>query len=294
MTRLTARLMTACTALALACAPVAAAAKSASSLNDLVGAKAAGAESDMQSRGWVLTDGHKGNNAAYTYWWNPGRKDCVMATTRDGRYAAISDVTPADCNQKSGSGGSRAAGAAAAGALIAALIVASSHKSGNHDDGQHYSDSQKEADYERGYRDGLHNSPYRVSGDKGSYSSGYDNGVQQRDRELAENRNNDGGYNSGYRNGGSDSGNNGYNSGYRNGGGGSAEPADFNDLVGAKAAGVETDLQARGFRNVDGFDAGNGKGTIWWNSRTRQCLQMITADGRADSITDIQTHDACR
>ena len=282
MTSLANRALTACTALALGLAPVAAAAKSASSLNDLVGAKAAGAESDMESRGWVVTDGHKGNNAAYTYWWNPGRKDCVMVTTRDGRYAAISDVTPGDCNQKSGGSSAGAAvGAVAAGALIAALIASSSHKSGNHDNGQHYSDSQKEADYERGYRDGLHNSPYRASGDRDSYSSGYNNGVEQRDRELADNRYGD-----------NSRGNNGYNSGYRNGGG--AAPAQYNDLVGAKAAGAESDLEARGFRNVDGFDAGNGKGTIWWNGRTQQCLQMITVDGRADSITDIQTHTACR
>jgi hypothetical protein len=215
-----------------------------------------------------------------------------MVTTRDGRYASITDVTSADCNQKSSGNSDAAVGAVAAGVAIAAIIAASSHKSGNHDDGQHYSDSQKEADYERGYRDGLHNSPYRASGDKNSYSSGYDNGVQQRDRELADSRNNDNGYNSGYRNGGNDSG---YNSGYRNSGGGSAQPAEFNDLVGAKAAGVETDLQSRGFRNVDGFESGNnGKGTIWWNSRTRQCLQMITVNGRAESIDDIQTHQYCR
>jgi hypothetical protein len=46
---------------------------------------------------------------------------------------------------------------------------------------------------------------------------------------------------------------------------------------------------------VDTFQSGNtGSGTIWWNGRSRQCLQMITADGRADSITDIHTHPRCR
>jgi hypothetical protein len=294
MTSFATRSLSACTALALAFAPVAAAAKSASSLNDLVGARASGAESDMEARGWVVIDGHKGNNAAYSYWWNSSRKDCVMVTTRDGRYAAISDVTPGDCNQKS-SGGSNtgaAVGAVAAGALIAALIASSSHKSGNHDNGQHYSDSQKEADYEHGYRDGLHNSPYHATGDRDSYSSGYDNGVQQRERELQDNHERSSGYNDGYRNGGNNSG---YSSGYRNSGGGSAQPAEFKDLVGAKAAGAESDLEARGFRNVDGFESGsNGKGTIWWNGRTGQCLQMITVNGRADSIEDIQTHQNCR
>jgi hypothetical protein len=85
--------------------------------------------------------------------------------------------------------------------------------------------------------------------------------------------------------------NNGNYNRYNSGGGG---PAQYSDLVGAKAAGVESDLQSRGFRNVDGFDAGNGKGTIWWNGRTQQCLQMITVNGRADSIEDIQTHQNCR
>jgi len=38
----------------------------------------------------------------------------------------------------------------------------------------------------------------------------------------------------------------------------------------------------------------NGKGTVWWNARSRQCVQMITADGRADSVTDIGSHPRCR
>jgi hypothetical protein len=243
-----------------------------------VGARAGSAESELQSRGWVLTDGHKGGSASYTYWWNSNRKGCVMVTTRDGRYSAITDATPGDCNQHSSGGGSDAAavGAVAGAAALAAVLLA--HKSGHHDSGQHYDEGQKEADYERGYRDGLHNSAWRNDSRSDSYSSGYQNGVDQRQRELADS-------------GGGWSDNRGSGSDRRYGG----ANADFSDLVGAKAAGVETDLQSRGFRNVDGFESGsNGKGTIWWNGRTRQCLQMITVNGRADSIEDIQTHQYCR
>jgi hypothetical protein len=281
----TTRTVLACTAFAMVVAPVAAAAKSASSLSDLVGARAGQAEGDLESRGWTLITGHKSNTAVYNYWWNRDRKDCVMVTTRDGRYSSITDTTAGDCNQKSGGSNDAATVAAVAGgaALLAALL---SHKSGHHDDGQHMTDSQKEAEYERGYRDGLHNSSYRNNTNNDSYSSGYQNGVNQRDQELNHSNNNYGYNNSG-------NGNNGYGNNYRNSG--SSSPAQFNDLVGAKAAGVETDLQSRGFRNVDGFQSGsNGKGTIWWNGRTRQCLQMITVDGRADSIEDIQTHQNCR
>ncbi len=271
-------------AASLAIVPVAAAARSASNLGDLVGARASGGESDLESRGWTMITGHKGGNSSYNYWWSRERKDCVMVTTRNGRYASITDASAGDCNQKSGGGNDAAKVAAIAGgaALLAALL---SHKSGHHENGQHYDDSQQEAGYERGYRDGLHNSAYRNNSNDGSYSAGYQSGVDQRQRELAET-------NSNYRDNSSYN-DNGYgNASYNNGGNGSV---DVSDLVGARAAGVETDLKSRGFRNVDNVQSGGpGKITIWWNGRTRQCLQMITADGRADSIGDIQTHPRCR
>lgn len=282
MKLLAVRMMHGSAAIVLALVPIAAAAKSASSLNNLIGSRAAGAESEMQARDWVMIDGHKGRDASYAYWWNSNRKDCVMVTTRDGRYSAITDASASDCNQKS-SGGNDAAAVGAVAGVAALAVILLSHKSGHHDDGKHSDDSQNEADYERGYRDGLHNSAYRNNGNSGGYSSGYQNGVEQRQRELAETNSNYGG------NGGYD--NNARNdAGYGNGGG----TVDVSDLVGAKAAGVETDLTSRGFLNVDGFESGNDKGTIWWNGRTRQCLQMITANGRADSINDIQTHPRCR
>ncbi len=280
------RAMHAMAAVALVVTPIAAAARSADTLRDLVGARAAGGESDLESRGWVQITGHKGGNASYTYWWNRNAKDCVMVTTRDGRYASITDASPGDCNQRAGGGndGAKVAAIAGGAALLALLL---SHKSGHHDDGQHYADARQEADYERGYRDGLHNGAYRNDSRSDSYSSGYQNGVDQRQRELDHGSNGYGGYNNGNDSGGYNRG-----AGYNRGGG---DRVEFSDLVGDRAAGVETDLQSRGFRAVDNFQSGsNGRGSIWWNDRSRQCLQMITVDGRADSIEDIQTHQRCR
>lgn len=252
---------------ALVATPVAVVAKSASSLSDLVGAKAAGAETDMENRGWVVTDGHKGSSSAYTYWWNSSRKDCVMVRTSDGRYAAITDVTPADCNQKGGSGAGAAVGAVAGLALIAALA---SHKSGHHENGTHYSNQNDEAQYERGYNDGLYNQPYHNYDRNEAYGSGYQNGVEQRQN------------NTGYRN------DHRYGAGY-------AASVDVSDLEGARAAGADSAMQSRGFRSVDGFQSGSdGRGTVWYNTRTRQCLQMIVANGHVDSIQDIHSHPRCR
>jgi hypothetical protein len=74
-----------------------------------------------------------------------------------------------------------------------------------------------------------------------------------------------------------------------------AAPVKLDDLQGARAAGALDEMERRGFRNVDGFQSGaNGSGTVWWNGATRQCMQLITVDGRIDSVTDIKTHPKCR
>lgn len=260
------RVISICVSAALVGGPVAAAAKSASNLRDLIGARAAGGERDLQRRGFVLTDGHKGSSSSYTYWWSASRRDCVMVRTSDGRFQSINDVSAADCNQQNHHGNAGTAAAAGVAAIIGAAILA--HKSGHHDDGRHYSDAEREAQYERGYRDGLHGLSSREGAE--SYQSGFRNGVEQRGRETT------------------------YQPSYSsNWGGGSA--IDLNSLVGARAAGVESELQANGFRSVDGFASGNnGRGAVWWNRRTSQCVQVITVDGRADSVMDIGTHPRCR
>lgn len=229
-------------------------------------ARAAGAEQDLRSRGFVLTDGHKGDSTAYTYWWNYSNEDCVMVQTREGRYSAISDVSAADCNQKShhGSGNAAAAGIAI-GALIGAAILA--HKSGHHDDNQHLSDSSLEAEYERGYRDGLHGQAVNLRSRSDNYRSGYETGVEQRNRETHYDPSEYWG----------------------------SSRLNLSSLVGERANGVESELRSNGYRDVDNFASGdNGRGVVWWNGNTRQCVQVITVDGRADSVTDIGTHPRCR
>jgi hypothetical protein len=72
-------------------------------------------------------------------------------------------------------------------------------------------------------------------------------------------------------------------------------PVKLDDLQGARAAGALDEMERRGFRNVDGFQSGaNGSGTVWWTGASRQCMQLITVDGRIDSVTDIKTHPKCR
>jgi len=76
--------------------PLSVMAKSPSDIADLVGARAAGAESEMQARGYVDVGG---NNT----WWNASKKQCVKVRVSQGRYSSISQLKASSCGQKTGS-----------------------------------------------------------------------------------------------------------------------------------------------------------------------------------------------
>lgn len=265
MTKSLSRLVHVVASSVLIATPIAVSAKSADNLRDLIGARGSSGEMELSRRGFVVTDGHKGAGSSYTYWWNGVKRDCVMVRTANGRYASISDVSAADCNQQSHHG-SGAAVAVGVGALLGAALLA--HKSGHHDDQQHMSDQAAEAEYERGYRDGLHGQDYHNYNRNDAYAGGYRSGVDQRGRETD----------------------------YRHSGAAGYSPSvNISDLVGARAAGADSALRSRGFLDVDNFESGrDGAGVIWWNNRTRQCVQVITVDGHIDSAVDIGQHPRCR
>ncbi|MDR7146373.1 hypothetical protein [Rhizobium sp. BE258] len=77
----------------LALIPLDASARSPLDIADLVGARAPGAESEMQARGYVDVGG---NNT----WWNAARKQCVKVRVSQGRYASISQLKASSCGQK--------------------------------------------------------------------------------------------------------------------------------------------------------------------------------------------------
>lgn len=242
----------------------------ASAVSDLEGARAAGALDDMAARGYIQTSSYNADGGIYTYWWNRDTRSCIRLLSSNGRIAATKTSDASDCGQRSGGGGNDAAAAAIAGAAIIAGVAALSHKS-HHRQDQEYSDSQSYADFERGHRDGLYANAFSDWGNSAQYRSGYDSGVRER---AQQNR---------------------YRGGNYYGRSDSASPAYFEDLIGARAAGGLSDLQSRGFRQVDSFSSGNnGAGTVWWNGRTRQCLQAITVDGHIEVLNDIQTHPRCR
>lgn len=245
-------------------------ARTPSGVRDLVGARAAGGESQLETRGWVHIKTEAGDDRKWSYWWQPVQKSCVSIAVVEGRFEAITTTPAADCNQKAGK---KTDGAAiAAGVGIAAIIgaVALAHKSHNHESGQHYTDDASDAGFERGYRDGLYNQTYHNYDKSDAYSRGYESGVSQRGHETT------------------------YRSGHRSDAAGYSSSVDLNDIVDARGSSAEGEMQARGFRNVGGLKSGNSSYTYWYNARTKQCVQMGVAEGRVQNVADIGTYQGCK
>lgn len=66
-------------------------------LRDLVGARAAGAESALASRGYVNVRTQVGDDRTWTYWWNERRGLCLSVTTMNGRFGSITRSPAPDC-----------------------------------------------------------------------------------------------------------------------------------------------------------------------------------------------------
>jgi len=244
-----------------------------SDLDDLIGVRASGGERALQQRGYVLTDYGRAEGMTWNYWWNSSRRACVGVATSNGRYERIASVSSHDCNQDTGhhedsmSDGAKVAIGAAA--LLGAIALA--HKSHHHDDNKHHNDVDREAEFDRGFRDGKYNHSYNDFNKTADYRSGYEQGANSREHDSSYRHHDSGNHN-------------------RHGYGGRQG---YSDLVGARASSADNALRDRGFQDVDGFKSGSTAYTIWWNGSSRQCLQMATVNGRADSIDDIGRHPGC-
>lgn len=80
----------------------AAAAQNAADVVDLVGARAAGGETQLLSRGYVARQSNTVRDQRFTFWWNQRTGRCISVSTMDGRYAAITGVPSANCSTASG------------------------------------------------------------------------------------------------------------------------------------------------------------------------------------------------
>lgn len=240
-------------------------------LQDLIGSNGASVEAGMNQRGYTLTHSSDDDPWTYDYWWSTSAKRCVVVMMNNNRAETVTDATPSDCNQRamSGGGGSNNAAGAVVGAAAAAAIIgaiALSHKSHHHDNDRHYPDANQDAEFERGYRDGLHNSSYHNYSNTDQYKKGYERGVDQRGEETS----------------------------YSSGSGGYAPFVNVSDVYGANTEEGSRQMRSKGFTSVDSNQEGRSTYLIWWNPKTRQCVQTEILDDLFNSIDNQVSNPNCR
>ncbi len=78
----------------------AASAQTPSDVSDLVGARGAGGETQLQARGYVFVRAETGDDRVWTYWWNKRSNTCVTVATVNGRYDSITTSPAPDCGKE--------------------------------------------------------------------------------------------------------------------------------------------------------------------------------------------------
>ena len=237
-------------------------AEKADQLVDINGEGANDAESSLMKRGFSFISSHNSASGYTTsYWWDERDDDCVMVEVANRRVLTITDAKDQDCGHHKGSDAGTAVAVVAGAALIGALFSHKSHHRGDRD-----YDQNQSREFERGYQDGLHNAAYHNRSGDQSYAQGYTAGHDEREGNLR----------------------------HHHGHAGYTQTAEFMDLKGARARGAMSDLENRGFRQVDNFTSGDTRYSIQWRQQSRQCLQVTIADGSFYDIRDIRQHPKCR
>lgn len=74
-----------------------------------------------------------------------------------------------------------------------------------------------------------------------------------------------------------------------------AQPgSDVDDLVGARAAGGESQLLARGYESRTSNVSGATRRVFWWNARAGRCIAVSTTGGRYSNVTMVPADNCMR
>lgn len=230
-------------------------------LTDIVYQSTEWGSEQLRSRGFTLVNSDWHDGKSYEYWWQGSSSTCVQARSSDGKYAALTTTSGTDCGQYQAAANKNNTAAAVAIAAAAAIGVAAlAHRS--HERDNKHNDQKSVSEFDRGYRDGLYHQPYHNYSNATAYSDGYNAGQQER-HEQTSYRPRHGGY-----------------SGYQS-------YVNVNDLVGARASSADSDLRSRGFQDTGGYQQGGKSFVTWHNRTTRQCVRVVTRDGRIARVEDI-------
>ncbi|GHD56934.1 hypothetical protein [Jeongeupia chitinilytica] len=235
--------------------PVLASASASFDPHSVVGSDSSYAKSTLKSSGYQQVHEQAGTDRRWVSWWNSNSEDCVVTTEKNDRYIDAIGTVQAECKQYVKSAGvSGVALAAGAAALIGGIALYQHNKHKQKDEEKQHKDEQ----YQRGYTDGRNHDGRHNIDRSDDYNAGYDAGLaeyrEQRGRDDDDRRDHHGRHRQDF--------------------------VAVADLIGARASSGESQLIQRGFYNVDGRKGWHNSYTSWWNEAARECVQVVTNDGR--------------
>jgi hypothetical protein len=69
-------------------------------LDDLVGMRASSGERELENLGYRFVNSSKDRDRIWANWWSRSQRKCITVVTMNGRYDAITDTLPADCDRR--------------------------------------------------------------------------------------------------------------------------------------------------------------------------------------------------
>ena len=152
----------------------------------LEGQSVPSAERSLQDAGYKQTRTQSKDGDTWVYFRNHHNSyyQCIALVTSGGRVETALSLAEGECH-KGDDTAAAVVGVAIAAALGAAIL---GHHDKHHEDGRHHSNHDDEAQYERGYQDGLHNGQFVNYNHNQFYSDGYAAGSRQREHNMRSNR----------------------------------------------------------------------------------------------------------
>ena len=136
---------------------------------DLVGSRAAGADTQLRARGYQAGRSETARDNRLTSWRRGD--ECIQVITRDGKIANVVPAATSYCSYGGGDSSSSSSNTSAlvAGVAIVGLAAALAAHNRHHDD----AGADHDREYERGYQAGLYGSNYDDRHETEGYHEGY-------------------------------------------------------------------------------------------------------------------------
>lgn len=219
-----------------------------SDVSDLVGARASSGETELTNRGYKFVKTQKGDDRNWSNWWNSKSKTCLTIVTLNGRYDSIISGPKEDCSETD-SGENNQTNYGQTPSDVSDLVGARAAGGETELQKRGYSFVKTQKGDDRSWSNWW-NSKSKVCLSVVTFDGRYDSIVSSPPPDCNQ-----------------------------------SGEIDVSDLVDARAAGGETELQKRGFRLVDSSKGKTSSNTYWFNDETRQCILVTTSTGRYSKIT---------